>query len=69
MSRLSDNDLFDAAVMIEEAYEIDIHKDIIFSNDLNKYHEYNLNRYCQFGYNIFKWVLFALLDFWYLTKL
>ena len=38
MSRLSDNDLFDAAVIIEEEYLIDIHKDIIFSNDLNAYY-------------------------------
>ena len=38
MSRLNDNDLFDAAVIVEEEYEIDIHKDIIFSNDLNAYY-------------------------------
>jgi len=43
MSRLSDNDLFDAAVMIEEAYEIDIHKDIIFSNELNAYYNCKFN--------------------------
>mgnify|MGYP001162307166 FL=1 len=43
MPRLSDNDLFDAAVMIEEAYEIDIHKDIIFSNDLNAYYNCTFN--------------------------
>ncbi len=38
MSRLTDNDLFDAAVIIEDEYEIDIHKEIIFSNDLNAYY-------------------------------
>ena len=38
MSKLSDNDLFDAAVIIEEEYLIDIHKEIIFSNDLNAYY-------------------------------
>lgn len=43
MSKLSDTDLFDAAVMIEEAYSIDIHKDIIFSNDLNAYYNCSFN--------------------------
>ena len=46
MPRLSDNDLFNAAVMIEEAYEIDIRKDIIFSNDLMK----TLTSYYIYGY-------------------
>lgn len=44
MPRLSDNDLFDAAIIIEEEYEIDIHKDIIFSNDLNAYYSCTFNQ-------------------------
>ncbi len=43
MPRLSDNDLFNAALIIEEEYEIDIHKDIIFSNDLNAYYSCTFN--------------------------
>jgi len=43
MAKINDNDLFDAAVMIEEVYAIDMHKEIIFSNDLNAYYNCNFN--------------------------
>ena len=43
MSEFNKEDLFQAASIIEEAYEIDIYKDIIFSDELNAYFNYNIN--------------------------
>ena len=44
MKKFSFDDIFDAAEMVEEHYQINIQKDIIFSNELNLYFNYNLNK-------------------------
>ena len=44
MAKFNFDDLFDAASMVEEHYQINIQKDIIFSNELNLYFNYSLNK-------------------------
>lgn len=43
MSKFNKEDLFEAASIIEEEYEIDIYKDIIFSDELNAYFNYSVD--------------------------
>ena len=43
MTQISNEDLLQAATIVEEEYEIDIYKDIIFSDELNAYFNYNIN--------------------------
>ena len=43
MPKINNEDLFQAATIVEEEYEIDIYKDIIFSDELNAYFTYNVN--------------------------
>lgn len=43
MTNINDKDLLEAATIIEEEYEIDIYKDIIFSDELNAYFSFNVN--------------------------
>ena len=43
MKNINSEDLLRAASIIEEEYEIDIYKDIIFSDELNAYFNFNVN--------------------------
>ena len=43
MTSLSTDDLIDAAAMVEENYQIDMNKDIIFREDLNAYFNYSFD--------------------------
>ena len=43
MIKINNEDVLQAAEIIEEEYEIDIYKDIIFSDELNAYFSYNIN--------------------------
>ena len=43
MTTFSNEDLFEAASIIEEEFEIDIYKDIIFSDELNAYFKYSID--------------------------
>ena len=43
MIKINSEDLLQAATIVEEEYEIDIYKDIIFSDELNAYFNYSIN--------------------------
>ena len=43
MTKINNEDALEAATIIEEEYDIDIYKDIIFSDELNAYFHYNIN--------------------------
>ena len=43
MININNDDILQAATIIEEEYEIDIYKDIIFSQQLNAYFNFNVN--------------------------
>ena len=43
MIKINNEDVLQAAEIIEEEYEIDIYKDIIFSDELNAYFNYSIN--------------------------
>lgn len=43
MTNINNDDILQAATIIEEEYEIDIYKDIIFSDELNAYFNFNIN--------------------------